>query len=152
MCRRNKHAIGPSETYPGIACHAMDFQSKQQFIFTHEAIEASLACPESRPFHYQPVIHQLRVGNHGLGDMDAGAVQQQVRTIQQGSNIFVMSKANHRATREYASGRGMKSSGQFLNGGTPSHIDQPIPLCCVIRSEEHTSELQSLMRISYDVF
>src|SRR3546814_20557802 len=26
----------------------------------------------------------------------------------------------------------MKSSGQFLNGGTPSHIDQPIPLCCVI--------------------
>src|SRR3546814_8782877 len=64
--------------------------------------------------------------------MDAGAVQQQVRTIQQGSNIFVMSKANHRATREYASGRGMKSSGQFLNGGTPSHIDQPIPLCCVI--------------------
>src|SRR3546814_904986 len=43
-----------------------------------------------------------------------------------------MSKANHRATREYASGRGMKSSGQFLNGGTPSHIDQPIPLCCVI--------------------
>src|SRR3546814_4568138 len=109
--------------------------------------------------------------------MDAGAVQQQVRTIQQGSNIFVMSKANHRATREYASGRGMKSSGQFLNGGTPSHIDQPIPLCCVIgkggiyrrhplvrtqvgdrftlagsRSEEHTSELQSLMRISYAVF
>src|SRR3546814_17401851 len=64
MCRRNKHAIGPSETYPGIACHAMDFQSKQQFIFTHEAIEASLACSESRPFHYQPVIHQLRVGNH----------------------------------------------------------------------------------------
>src|SRR3546814_11174945 len=96
MCRRNKHAIGPSETYPGIACHAMDFQSKQQFIFTHEAIEASLACPESRPFHYQPVIHQLRVGTHGLGDMDAGAVQHKVRTIKQGLNIFVMSKANLR--------------------------------------------------------
>src|SRR3546814_10712985 len=93
MCRRNKHAIGPSETDPGIARHAMDFQSKQQFIFAHEAIEVSLACPESRPFHYQPVIHDVRVGDHGLGDLDAGT-----------------------------------------------------------RSEEHTSELQSLMRISSAVF
>src|SRR3546814_10940251 len=80
----------------------------------------------------QPVIHQLRVGNHGLGDMDAGAVQQQVRTIQQGSNIFVMSKPNHLATREYASGHGIKTSGKFLNGGTPSNKNKPIPLSWLI--------------------
>src|SRR3546814_21070834 len=43
-----------------------------------------------------------------------------------------MSEANHCAAREYASSRRMKSSGQFLNGGTPSHIDQPIPLCCIV--------------------
>src|SRR3546814_10707421 len=31
--------------------------------------------------------------------------------------------------------------------------DQPPPITCIeIRSEEHTSELQSLMRISYAVF
>src|SRR3546814_10800356 len=43
-----------------------------------------------------------------------------------------MSEANHCAAREYASSRMMKSSRQFLNGGTPSHIDQPIPLCCIV--------------------
>src|SRR3546814_5577956 len=26
----------------------------------------------------------------------------------------------------------MKSSWQFLNGGTPSHIHQPISLCCIV--------------------
>src|SRR3546814_1166460 len=28
----------------------------------------------------------------------------------------------------------------------------PVKICCAARSEEHTSELQSLMRISYAVF
>src|SRR3546814_8322347 len=32
--------------------------------------------------------------------------------------------------------------------GSPSEI----VFCCTVRSEEHTSELQSLMRISYAVF
>src|SRR3546814_2525701 len=34
----------------------------------------------------------------------------------------------------------------------PSAIDEPIEFCACGRSEEHTSELQSLMRISYAVF
>src|SRR3546814_8726147 len=37
-------------------------------------------------------------------------------------------------------------------GGTPEVIEMPDFLTTNIRSEEHTSELQSLMRISYAVF
>src|SRR3546814_10420575 len=34
----------------------------------------------------------------------------------------------------------------------PAHVDAPAPASAILRSEEHTSELQSLMRISYAVF
>src|SRR3546814_5421372 len=37
-----------------------------------------------------------------------------------------------------------------LRAGAGHYADTPLP--CEIRSEEHTSELQSLMRISYAVF
>src|SRR3546814_8289224 len=38
------------------------------------------------------------------------------------------------------------------NRGRQSHSDWPFGLSQILRSEEHTSELQSLMRISYAVF
>src|SRR3546814_1882351 len=40
-----------------------------------------------------------------------------------------------------------KSAGSRLNGATSTRAP-----ACIARSEEHTSELQSLMRISYAVF
>src|SRR3546814_2898793 len=42
-------------------------------------------------------------------------------------------------------------SGRVFDARQPRHaeIDKPKP---AVRSEEHTAELQSLMRISYDVF
>src|SRR3546814_7064100 len=36
--------------------------------------------------------------------------------------------------------------------GAVSYISSIAPICIAMRSEEHTSELQSLMRISYAVF
>src|SRR3546814_1333034 len=43
-------------------------------------------------------------------------------------------------------GRGQREIGPLLGGGQPGHVG------VAVRSEEHTSELQSLMRISYAVF
>src|SRR3546814_9088912 len=39
-----------------------------------------------------------------------------------------------------------------LPGGHHLHMEDPAAVAAAIRSEEHTSELQSLMRISYAVF
>src|SRR3546814_1942318 len=50
-------------------------------------------------------------------------------------------------------GGGFRPLGYRPAGGTGlSDRPQPAPAGCVRRSEEHTSELQSLMRISYAVF
>src|SRR3546814_2032473 len=43
-------------------------------------------------------------------------------------------------------------AGVALAGGIPSPALHPNPQRLTLRSEEHTSELQSLMRISYAVF
>src|SRR3546814_3206303 len=42
--------------------------------------------------------------------------------------------------------------GSFFDNQQVSLHDVPLLLLCCVRSEEHTSELQSLMRISYAVF
>src|SRR3546814_2458670 len=42
--------------------------------------------------------------------------------------------------------------GQFRRSGLPEFIRAPNEKQCSHRSEEHTSELKSLMRTSYDVF
>src|SRR3546814_4735250 len=52
----------------------------------------------------------------------------------------------NRARREGTSRREVRRVADF---SLPAHPDQPTRL---LRSEEHTSELQSLMRISYAVF
>src|SRR3546814_7094783 len=62
--------------------------------------------------------------------------------------------------RAAGGGRGLKSRSFQLLWRNPSHIPpfpDPVPRTdpcprCQGRSEEHTSELQSLMRISYAVF
>src|SRR3546814_1105949 len=46
---------------------------------------------------------------------------------------------------------GSVANGAIRLDGKPLR-DQPLPAACLGRSEEHTSELQSLMRISYAVF
>src|SRR3546814_7572178 len=48
--------------------------------------------------------------------------------------------------------RGALLKGQSLADMGPSLLALAIFVCAVTRSEEHTSELQSLMRISYAVF
>src|SRR3546814_2827050 len=48
-----------------------------------------------------------------------------------------------------SSGRAAVAEGGSL---VPETSEKPIPACSNTRSEEHTSELQSLMRISYAVF
>src|SRR3546814_1054234 len=53
--------------------------------------------------------------------------------------------------REMGLPGGSGSRRPYLPGGGPSFIDRSIARTC-LRSEEHTSELQSLMRISYAVF
>src|SRR3546814_2609835 len=52
--------------------------------------------------------------------------------------------AEHRATRRTVN----PSAGSMIEQRGNTHSSEQ----CVIRSEEHTSELQSLMRISYAVF
>src|SRR3546814_8700854 len=47
-------------------------------------------------------------------------------------------------------GRKILDSGDMLDAGVGDHDIRPSQL--IVRSEEHTSELQSLMRISYAVF
>src|SRR3546814_6473342 len=43
-------------------------------------------------------------------------------------------------------------TGKRINGFRPRDIGEPVAAMVSVRSEEHTSELQSLMRISYAVF
>src|SRR3546814_5869014 len=52
-------------------------------------------------------------------------------------------------TTLFRSESALQSPPPFRGGGLPRH---PPPPSWAIRSEEHTSELQSLMRISYAVF
>src|SRR3546814_7651300 len=55
---------------------------------------------------------------------------------------------------------GVETEAHFIQGvadaGLPAiendRSRNPLSVCCAARSEEHTSELQSLMRISYAVF
>src|SRR3546814_8690528 len=48
--------------------------------------------------------------------------------------------------------RTLSSPGTTVNSSTPSSVTRQVCSHCADRSEEHTSELQSLMRISYAVF
>src|SRR3546814_2554657 len=58
-----------------------------------------------------------------------------------------------RAARERSDvARTGKKFGRQKGGGTARHGDRAAPIFIGGRSEEHTSELQSLMRISYAVF
>src|SRR3546814_7052348 len=49
-------------------------------------------------------------------------------------------------------GRCLRNRGRAISEATPSPLPQPHTRVSPRRSEEHTSELQSLMRISYAVF
>src|SRR3546814_7699307 len=63
-----------------------------------------------------------------------------------------MSSLRARVMPVYTSSR---DSTRLSCAGSSSHTSsnsEPWALCTVMRSEEHTSELQSLMRISYAVF
>src|SRR3546814_6342489 len=51
-----------------------------------------------------------------------------------------------------ARGDGRHAASRPETGGQGQGADGRIALCRVPRAEEYTSELQSLMRISYDVF
>src|SRR3546814_9859323 len=47
---------------------------------------------------------------------------------------------------------GLPAPDHHLGVGSGSHAEQTAAVMVAYRSEEHTSELQSLMRISFDVF
>src|SRR3546814_5744269 len=58
---------------------------------------------------------------------------------------------SHRRSKSFQRGGG--GSWKAATATTPNCLDPPAGMPCLIwRSEEHTSELQSLMRISYAVF
>src|SRR3546814_5526546 len=63
-----------------------------------------------------------------------------------------------RLLREHAEARGHRSGGKAVDVGAVEHhaagagLQEPGQAAQQCRSEEHTSELQSLMRISYAVF
>src|SRR3546814_2264368 len=65
--------------------------------------------------------------------------------------------AQRRATWGHAHNRVVEALHALRRAGTelvyiPGNHDRPIRRFCGLRSEEHTSELQSLMRTSYAVF
>src|SRR3546814_8767677 len=53
---------------------------------------------------------------------------------------------------KFGSGRGRRDGAGPVDGRSAAPAVGSSDLCSVWRSEEHTSELQSLMRISYAVF
>src|SRR3546814_8322887 len=66
--------------------------------------------------------------------------------------ILISSQCPH-STRLIGPPRQMRTaSGARIPTTNASDATTPMPLARRYRSEEHTSELQSLMRISYDVF
>src|SRR3546814_17057763 len=61
-------------------------------------------------------------------------------------------KIHKRFIRKYAKPRGYVGRGKARRHGEQHSARLPCPNMAIDRSEEHTSELQSLMRISYAVF
>src|SRR3546814_9281454 len=70
------------------------------------------------------------------------------------TTLFRSPSAPHPNAQKSRQATGTYSSCSGINGVGPSQKSQPMssPLNTGLRSEEHTSELQSLMRISYAVF
>src|SRR3546814_9138828 len=90
----------------------------------------------------------LDVGHHGL---DAGL---QLAEFRFGQRAAVLFGAGEQAAELIADFGDLGLQGGEIGvgrcaGGGSCHDKTPV---CLVRSEEHTSELQSLMRISYAVF
>src|SRR3546814_2135147 len=92
-------------------------------------------------------LKQDIVEGERLADLHAGPVAEQAGTIHKArrlpSGITPAARGRGLALRQ-ARGEALQKTRTFLMPGLSKHAP--------VRSEEHTSELQSLMRISYAVF
>src|SRR3546814_6336643 len=96
-----------------------------------------------------------------LGDADCDRAARSVRPLQRSNFVDSTSEEVVRSTPSTAPIRSVSASMSPIVGTTPVAAKSQMPLTdcrlrtsgiCRSRSEEHTSELQSLMRISYAVF
>src|SRR3546814_7476776 len=100
-----------------------------------------VACRQAAQRHRHARHRARRGARVELGDirkddrMNIG-MRQIERTPKRVANLMMEAHANHAECRD----------------GEPSAIERRRAAADVVRSEEHTSELQSLMRISYAVF
>src|SRR3546814_1760861 len=108
-------------------------------------------------FPYTTLFRSALAGLAGTGRLDGGVQRQQVGllgdVLDQGDDVADLLRRRRQRLDPAVAALG-------LLGGLPRHPRRPAHLLAdlgdrrrqLLRSEEHTSELQSLMRISYAVF
>src|SRR3546814_2114180 len=110
--------------------------------------------PVRRPVGLQRLHRQL----HGLADRLPGRAGEQVGLAQLAEALAGRDQVGRRhhsaASAEAIAGRraGASSANSARTSAFAVCRSTALPICRVTRSEEHTSELQSLMRISYAGF
>src|SRR3546814_1448872 len=122
-------------------------------LFPYTTLFRSAAVPALAPGHADLCgadrhrLWRLHVGRHGADD--AGAAQSRWRGDGQGPRHIDHGGEHPADIEPGVRGLAAQPVGRRLYGAV--HRRDHLRLCR-IRSEEHTSELQSLMRISYAVF
>src|SRR3546814_4383662 len=118
------------------------FRASQEFLDYHR----SSRFPESAGEHVRDGVLCFRLAH---GDDYALACRQAVRLDNYGQGKIHQGRRRLRfALRAHITGRRYARLAAQILGETL----RTFQLCCLLRSEEHTSELQSLMRLSYAVF
>src|SRR3546814_4182619 len=113
-------------------------------------LQAFPAGEAGRKHHAPDAICPERINGNGSGKSAVDAARQTQDDSGKAIAVHIIAEAKHHRAIDIFWVR--IGYGAFARRADPAAMHVPAPMRLHYRSEEHTSELQSLMRISYAVF